>query len=32
MSARHAILQPSMIKEMYGKALLGVEEQISPLV
>ncbi|MEU4173695.1 acyl-CoA dehydrogenase family protein [Streptomyces sp. NPDC026589] len=31
-SARHAILQPSMIKEMYGKALLGVEEQISPLV
>ncbi|MFH8882868.1 acyl-CoA dehydrogenase family protein [Streptomyces californicus] len=31
-SARHAILQPSMIKELYGKALLGVEEQISPLV
>ncbi|WP_432246982.1 acyl-CoA dehydrogenase family protein [Streptomyces sanyensis] len=31
-SARHAILHPSMIKEMYGKALLGVEEQISPLV
>ncbi|MEW2060269.1 MULTISPECIES: acyl-CoA dehydrogenase family protein [unclassified Streptomyces] len=31
-SARHAILQPSMIKEMYGKVLLGVEEQISPLV
>ncbi|WP_374985025.1 acyl-CoA dehydrogenase family protein [Streptomyces fradiae] len=30
--ARHAILQPEMIKEMYGKALLGVEEQISPLV
>ncbi|QNP64233.1 acyl-CoA dehydrogenase family protein [Streptomyces genisteinicus] len=30
--ARHAILQPQMIKEMYGKALLGVEEQISPLV
>jgi alkylation response protein AidB-like acyl-CoA dehydrogenase len=31
-AARHAILQPAMIKEMYGKALLGVEEQISPLV
>ncbi|MFC9946658.1 acyl-CoA dehydrogenase family protein [Streptomyces pratensis] len=31
-SARHAILQPAMIKEMYGKALLGVEEHISPLV
>ncbi|OEJ93680.1 acyl-CoA dehydrogenase family protein [Streptomyces thermolilacinus] len=30
--ARHAILQPQVIKEMYGKALLGVEEQISPLV
>ncbi|MDT9682318.1 acyl-CoA dehydrogenase family protein [Streptomyces sp. TRM76323] len=30
--ARHAILQPQMIEEMYGKALLGVEEQISPLV
>ncbi|MDQ0987704.1 acyl-CoA dehydrogenase family protein [Streptomyces sp. V2I9] len=31
-SARHAILHPSMIKEIYGKALLGVEEQISPLI
>ncbi|MFJ1589119.1 acyl-CoA dehydrogenase family protein [Kitasatospora albolonga] len=31
-SARHAILQPAMIKEMYGKTLLGVDEPISPLV
>ncbi len=30
--ARHAILQPTVLKEMYGKALLGVDEQISPLV
>ncbi|ARF76203.1 oxidoreductase [Kitasatospora albolonga] len=31
-SARHAILQPAMIKEMYGKTLLGIDEPISPLV
>ncbi|KUF16725.1 acyl-CoA dehydrogenase family protein [Streptomyces silvensis] len=31
-AARHAILQPAVIKELYGKALLGVEERISPLV
>ncbi|MGV9314525.1 acyl-CoA dehydrogenase family protein [Streptomyces sp. NPDC003691] len=31
-AARHAILQPAVIREMYGKALLGVEDPISPLV
>lgn len=31
-AARHAIVSPAVSYEIYGKALLGVEEKISPLV
>lgn len=31
MAARHAVVQPSIGKEIYGKALLGVDEKISPM-
>lgn len=31
-AARHAIVLPAIGYEMYGKALLGVEERISPLI
>ncbi|WP_285730600.1 acyl-CoA dehydrogenase family protein [Nocardiopsis sp. ATB16-24] len=31
-AARHAVVQPSIGKEIYGKALLGVDERISPMV
>ena len=31
-AARHAALQPVVGYEVYGKALLGVAERISPLV
>ncbi|NQE93058.1 oxidoreductase [Nocardia terpenica] len=30
--ARHAVVQPLIGKEIYGKALLGVDEQVSPLL
>ncbi|MDT0330163.1 acyl-CoA dehydrogenase family protein [Nocardiopsis lambiniae] len=32
MAARHAVVQPSIGKEVYGKALLGVDEKVSPMV
>lgn len=31
-AARHAVVQPSIGKEVYGKALLGVDEKVSPMV
>ncbi|MCY9785283.1 oxidoreductase [Nocardiopsis sp. EMB25] len=31
-AARHAVVQPSIGKEIYGKALLGVDEKVSPMV
>jgi len=31
-ASRHAILNPDISQEIYGKALLGVEERITPLV
>jgi alkylation response protein AidB-like acyl-CoA dehydrogenase len=31
-ASRHAILNPDVAQEIYGKALLGVEERITPLV
>ncbi len=31
MAARHAVVQPAIGKEIYGKALLGVDEKISPM-
>jgi alkylation response protein AidB-like acyl-CoA dehydrogenase len=31
-ASRHAILNPDIAQEIYGKALLGVEERITPLV
>jgi alkylation response protein AidB-like acyl-CoA dehydrogenase len=31
-AARHAIVSPAVSYEVYGKALLGVDEQITPLV
>jgi hypothetical protein len=31
-ASRHAILNPDISQEVYGKALLGVEERITPLV
>lgn len=31
-ASRHAILNPDVGQEVYGKALLGVEERITPLV
>jgi hypothetical protein len=31
-AARHAIVSPVVGYEIYGKALLGVEEKITPLV
>jgi alkylation response protein AidB-like acyl-CoA dehydrogenase len=31
-AARHAVVSPSVSYEVYGKALLGVEEKITPLV
>ena len=31
-ASRHAILNPDIAREIYGKALLGVEERITPLV
>ena len=30
-AARHAVVAPEIGYEVYGKALLGVEEQITPL-
>jgi alkylation response protein AidB-like acyl-CoA dehydrogenase len=31
-AGRHAVVSPLVCQEVYGKALLGVEEQITPLV
>jgi alkylation response protein AidB-like acyl-CoA dehydrogenase len=31
-AARHAVISPAVGSEVYGKALLGVEEKITPLV
>jgi alkylation response protein AidB-like acyl-CoA dehydrogenase len=31
-AARHAVISPAVGAEVYGKALLGVEEKITPLV
>ncbi len=31
-AARHAVVSPTIGYEVYGKALLGVEEKITPLV
>jgi hypothetical protein len=31
-AARHALAVPQIGFEVYGKALLGVEEQITPLI
>jgi len=31
-AARHAVVSPTVSYEVYGKALLGVEEKITPLV
>lgn len=31
-ASRHAILNPDICQEIYGKALLGVDERITPLV
>ncbi|MFY9653249.1 MAG: oxidoreductase, partial [Trebonia sp.] len=31
-AARHAVVSPAIGFEVYGKALLGVEEKITPLV
>ncbi|WP_344164547.1 acyl-CoA dehydrogenase family protein [Nocardiopsis rhodophaea] len=31
-AARHAVIQPSIGKEVYGKALLGVDEKITPML
>ncbi|GAA0392822.1 acyl-CoA dehydrogenase family protein [Streptomyces luteireticuli] len=31
-AGRHALLNPSATSELYGRALLGIEEQISPLI
>lgn len=31
-ASRHGILNPDIAREIYGKALLGVEERITPLV
>lgn len=31
-AARHAVVSPAVSYEVYGKALLGVDEQITPLV
>ena len=31
-ASRHAIINPDSVQEIYGKALLGVEERITPLV
>jgi hypothetical protein len=31
-AARHAVVSPMVAYEVYGKALLGVEETITPLV
>jgi alkylation response protein AidB-like acyl-CoA dehydrogenase len=31
-AARHAVISPTVGSEVYGKALLGVEEKITPLV
>jgi alkylation response protein AidB-like acyl-CoA dehydrogenase len=31
-ASRHAIINPDSVQEIYGKALLGIEERITPLV
>jgi 3-hydroxy-9,10-secoandrosta-1,3,5(10)-triene-9,17-dione monooxygenase len=31
-AARHAVVSPAVVSEVYIKALLGVEEKITPLV
>jgi Acyl-CoA dehydrogenase, C-terminal domain. len=31
-AARHAVVSPAVGFEVYGKALLGVEDKITPLV
>jgi hypothetical protein len=32
MASRHALINPDMAQEIYGRALLGIEQQITPLV
>ncbi|MNC99923.1 p-hydroxyphenylacetate 3-hydroxylase, oxygenase component [compost metagenome] len=32
MASRHALISPEIAQEIYGRALLGVEEQMTPLV
>ncbi|RLU83679.1 oxidoreductase [Streptomyces griseocarneus] len=31
-ASRHAMLNPAAVNELYGRALLGIEDQISPLI
>jgi 3-hydroxy-9,10-secoandrosta-1,3,5(10)-triene-9,17-dione monooxygenase len=31
-AGRHAVIDPAVNLEVYGKALLGIEEQITPLL
>jgi hypothetical protein len=30
--SRHAVVNPAIASEAYGRALLGVEEQVTPLI
>ncbi|MDF3291431.1 hypothetical protein [Streptomyces silvisoli] len=31
-ASRHAMINPAIATEMYGRALLGIEDQITPMV
>jgi 3-hydroxy-9,10-secoandrosta-1,3,5(10)-triene-9,17-dione monooxygenase len=30
--SRHAVVNPAIAQELYGRALLGVEQQVTPLI
>ncbi|WP_405968628.1 hypothetical protein OG613_00270 [Streptomyces sp. NBC_00015] len=30
--SRHAVINPAIAGELYGRALLGIEEQVTPLI
>jgi 3-hydroxy-9,10-secoandrosta-1,3,5(10)-triene-9,17-dione monooxygenase len=30
--SRHAVINPSISSELYGRALLGIEQQVTPLI
>ncbi|MEU6110785.1 hypothetical protein ABZ853_20560 [Streptomyces albidoflavus] len=30
--SRHAVINPAIASELYGRALLGIEEQVTPLI